>query len=118
MRELVQLRDRFEEFERAGVAVVAATTEPAAEARPHVERLRLPFPVVSDEDGLLLKRTGLRQPGQGPHRSDVFYATLFLVDSAGVVRWRFASHKVTERASLEDILAAAERVLGPPVSSH
>lgn len=111
MRELVRLRDRYEEFEKAGVAIVAVTTQPADACRPRVERLRLPFPVVSDEDGLLLERTGLRHEGAGPDGSDLFYATAFLVDRGGVVRWRFAPTRLTERASPDEILRAAREAL-------
>lgn len=110
MRELVRLRDAAKRFEDAGISVIVASTDTAENAKEGAARFELPFPIVTDADGLLMDRTGLRHKGQGPGGKDVFYATLFLVDRKGVVRWRFTPERLNHRATPDEILAAASEI--------
>ncbi len=106
----MRLRDSAKRFEDAGISVIVASTDTAANAREAAARFELPFPILTDADGLLIERTGLRDKGQGPGGSDVFYATLFLVDRKGIVRWRFTPDRLNRRATPEEILAAAAEI--------
>lgn len=86
---------------------MAASSDGASTARKKAERLGLTFPVVSDERGRLMDALGLRHRKAGPDLSDVFYATLFLVDEHGTVKWKHATDNVGARATPDEILAAA-----------
>ncbi len=46
------------------------------------ENYGLSFPLLSDEDGAVVKRYGIGVPGLGLRRS------VFVIDAGGVVRWR------------------------------
>lgn len=62
----------------------------------------LDFPLLSDPGSRVIGRYGLLNPeGRGwPH------PTVFLIDRAGVVQWRFLEENYRVRASNEEIMAA------------
>lgn len=91
------------------IAVVSAEGLEAAKAG--AERFRLPFPVLVDPGGVLMDRTGLRHAGGGSE-GDVYFASLYLVDGGGIVRWAHVPTDLRARAHPDEILAAA-RSLAP-----
>ncbi len=86
---------------------MAASSDGTGTAQRKAESLGLTFPVLCDERGRLMDALGLRHKKGGPDRSDVFYATLFLVDERGAVKWKHATDNVGARATPGEILAAA-----------
>ena len=109
MEELVRLRDRYDDFQAAGVDIAVASTDTRERSSYAAKKYKLPFDVFSDDQELLLNALGIRHANQGPKRADVFYATSYLVDRRGQVVWAFASPQVNERVSPEQILQAAVR---------
>ena len=107
MAELVRLRDLRDDFQAAGVSIAVVSAENPEKSRNAAEKYELPFDVFSDEQGRLMESLGLRHAGQGPGRSDIYYATLYLVDHRSEVVWRFASRRTNERCPPERILEAA-----------
>lgn len=67
------------------------------------------FTLLSDSASLVIGRYGLLNPdGRGwPH------PTVFIIDRAGVVRWRFMEENYRIRATNEDVLAALSRLPDP-----
>jgi peroxiredoxin len=105
--ELVRLRDRQDDFQTAGVEVAAVSADDLEKSRSAVAKYELPFDVFSDEQGLLMDALGLRHTGRSPDGSDIYYATLYLVDHRSEVVWRFASRRTNERCPPDRILEAA-----------
>jgi peroxiredoxin/predicted 2-oxoglutarate/Fe(II)-dependent dioxygenase YbiX len=74
--ELVRLAERVRGFARTETRVMGITRGPAAENAALARRLKLPFPLLSDEDGLLHGAAGLGEGGAP--RTLVFDAVLRL----------------------------------------
>ncbi len=102
----MRLRDRVKEFDDAGIEIVVAFRGDAEAAKKGAERFRLPFPVAVD-DGRLMEATGVKDAGAGPGGDDVFFASSYLVDQRGTVRFAFVGTSVRSRAEPDDVLSAA-----------
>lgn len=106
MRELREFRVHHEEMRHEGLAIAGVTrNEPAAIAR-WTERLRLPYPVLSDPAGEAGRALGvLRSVGIGAWKIEFHRRTTFLVDRLGTVSavWR----DVKVRGHARQVIAAA-----------
>ena len=109
VEELVRLRDRYDEFQAAGVDIAVVSTDTPERSKHAAKKYEFLFDVISDDRSLLMSTLGVRHAGQGPGSSDIFYATLYLVDHQGQVVWTFASQGTNDRATPDLILEAASR---------
>lgn len=107
-RQACSFRDAFEEFVRAGAAVIGVSGDALERHRVFAEKQHLPFLLVSDGDGSLRKAYRVSRPlGILPGR------TTFVIDKAGVVRHVFsrlfsAEPHVTEALEVVRRLAAEQ----------
>jgi peroxiredoxin len=98
----------LDDRQREETQILAVSVDGPEETEILLERVRsehgqgLDFPLLSDPGSRVIGRYGLLNPdGRGwPH------PTVFLIDRAGVVRWRFMEVDYRVRATNEDILAA------------
>ncbi len=51
--------ERFDDFERGGVAVVGVSVDPDSAQRAFADRCGIPFPLVADTDGAIARRFGV-----------------------------------------------------------
>jgi len=86
------------------------SVDPPAASRRLRERLNSRFTFLSDGEGVLLDRLGIRHRGGRNDGVDIAYPTAVLVDADGVVRWIFQSDSYRERARAEEIFAAIEKL--------
>jgi peroxiredoxin Q/BCP len=82
--QLKSYRDDFEEFERAGAVVLAVSPQDVDSKERWCEREHFAFPLLADTEKTVIRRYGATSPIIGVKRS------IFLIDAAGVVRWRFS----------------------------
>ena len=59
MRELREFRAHHAEFVAAGVGLAGVSREAVSSNRHWVERLELPYPILSDHDGILGRAVGV-----------------------------------------------------------
>ncbi|UUW92544.1 peroxiredoxin [Pimelobacter simplex] len=86
--EACDFRDHFEDLRGAGVTLVyGLSSQTSARQAEVVERLRLPFAMLSDEDFRLAE--ALRLPTFGAEGQDRFYKRLTLVVTDGVIEHAF-----------------------------
>ena len=108
-----EFRAHHAELEAAGVTVAGVTLDTIASCRAWARRLRLPYPLLSDEARaageacFVLERVGL-----GPWKIEFFRRTTLLADSAGIVRRVWGEVKI--RGHAREVLAAAREIGGPP----
>jgi peroxiredoxin Q/BCP len=86
IREAREFRNRYPEFAALGAEVIGVSRDPVDSHRRFADRLNLPFPLLSDEDGLVRRRYHVEQtlrvlPGRAT----------FVIDRTGVIRHRFVS---------------------------
>jgi peroxiredoxin Q/BCP len=84
--EACAFRDAFEDFVRAGAAVIGVSGDSLDRHRAFAEERRLPYLLVSDEDG------ELRRAFEVPKTLGLFPGRVtYVIDQAGVVRHVFNS---------------------------
>lgn len=99
-REACAFRDAYEEFVRAGVAVLGVSGDSDESHRRFAEENHLPFDLVSDADGALRRRFGVpKLLGVLPGR------VTYVIDRDGVLRHQFAS-ATSARAHVTEALRA------------
>ncbi len=100
-------RDRIKDFKKAGAVVVGVSKDSVARHDKFKAKYKLPFALVSDEDGKTCKAYGVwvKKKLYGREYMGIDRAT-FLIDAKGVIRraWR----KVKVKGHVDDVLAAAE----------
>jgi len=105
-----EFRAHHGEFAQAGVTVAGVTLDSLESCRTWARRLRLPYPLLSDET----RAAGnacfvLDQVGLAGWKIEYFHRTTFLIDGSGVVRGVWGDVKI--RGHALEVLAAA-RALG------
>lgn len=107
--EACSFRDRYEDFQAVGAAVVGVSSDSVDSHRRFRDRHRLPFDLVSDPGGTLRARYGVPKTlGLFPGRST------YLIDRDGIVRHVFHSqlnphgHVSQMLEKLKELRAATE----------
>ncbi len=98
------LRDRSEDFEEAGVRVVAVSRDSAWSHVAWMQALDLEFPLLSDWNGDAVRGFGIARDYRG--MKDVASRSAFLVDRHGTVRgaWPYEDGEVPD---FDELVAAA-----------
>ncbi len=90
--EACAFRDAYADFTAAGAVVIGVSVSSTDSHRKFAEERRLPFLLVSDQDGTLQKAFGVpKLLGYLPGR------TTYVIDKQGVVRHVFTSHFSADR---------------------
>ena len=94
-REACDFRDRFAEFDRAGVVVLGVSTDGMDSHRHFVEKHSLPFTLLSDEDASVSKMYGVyKQKNLYGKKYMGIERTTFVVDRTGRVAQIYPKVKV------------------------
>jgi len=106
VREMHEFRERHADFEAAGVDIAGVSPDPVARNREWAERLRLPFPLLSDPERRAGEAFGiLRRIGIAGWNLEMFRRTTVLADRDGVIRAVWSPVKV--RGHALEVLAVA-----------
>ena len=130
---MAQLRDKADEFEKAGVRVVLVGMGPPRESREFMERFKIPFPMICDPKRRLYDIYGLKKMGvlgflspslvlkslsavaQGnmagiPEGDVKQLAGIFVIDPSGHIQFRHLSADPADFPPAEDVLAVLESI--------
>jgi peroxiredoxin len=114
--QLATYARRFAEFERRGARVAGVSVDPPDDSARLVGKLRLPFPLLSDPRGELIKRLDLWDAQEGVARP-----TVAILDRSGEVRYLYSGYDPADRpgeselfAALKGMDASIERITGGP----
>lgn len=107
--ELRGLSAAYDEFRKAGIRILAISTDPSGKSQQAIERIGLKFPLLSDADAKVIREYGLLHRGGGPDAGDVALPANYLVDRDGRIVWRRIAGRVQDRLDPSEILAAAEK---------
>jgi peroxiredoxin len=107
----VQLIRYYREIEEQNVRLFAVSVDPPEASEALRQQLEAGFTFLSDADGELLDRLGIRHRG-GHGNQDIAYPTQILVDKEGIVRWTYEPDNYRLRASPEEIFAAMAALPG------
>jgi len=108
----VQLTEISDQIEEMGINVVALTFDSVEKLKTVQEDQNIQFPLLHDEDVTHVNAFGIRnlnyEPGHRIH--GIPYPGIFLIDSNGVIKAKFAEERYQDRPPFGDILEAASRL--------
>lgn len=105
--ELRGLGAAYDDFRKAGIRILAISTDASGKSAQATERLGLKFPLLSDVDAKVIRDYGLLHRGGGPDGGDVSLPANFLVGADGRILWRRVAGRVQDRLDPQEILKAA-----------
>lgn len=100
---------RFREF---GVGLVAISPEPVSTAAALARELQLTFPLLSDSDGRVIDRFGVRNGFLGGS-SGLPHPAVWIIDSEGGVVFRSIDRNYKKRTTVPTILSALRSMALP-----
>ena len=93
-----------------GIALHAVTVDQPNHAKAMKVRAKLSFGVISDPEGGLMDRFGLRHTGGGPGGSDIPRPASVLLDAKGTVLWKSVSDNYRVRPKPAQVLESVKKV--------
>ena len=112
MRELREFRAHHETYTRQGLALAGVTRDSLESNLTWSKRLRLPYPLLSDEAGDAGHAFGVtRRLGIGGWNLELFRRSTFLVDVHGVIAAVWGEVKI--RGHALEVLEVAKALSGP-----
>lgn len=113
MSELSELRTRYEEFQRARIALYAISVDSVYSHGAFAESLGgLPFELLADFERKVVSEWGVRRDDV-PGYSGMPLRTVFILDSEGVIRWRWVRSKEEPLPNPDLVLEQARLVADP-----
>jgi peroxiredoxin len=93
-----------------GGHLLAISVDPPEISSEVIEQDRLPFPILADTDGAVLRTYGLVHAAGGLHGEDIAIPAQLLVTRDGTIAWRHLARRIQDRAYPAETLAALERL--------
>ncbi|MFT4886734.1 MAG: peroxiredoxin [Pseudohongiellaceae bacterium] len=105
----MQLTDVAEQFEALGFSIAAISYDSVELLKEVQEDQEIEFPLLHDENVKHVNALGIRNLDYEPgHRVyGIPYPGIFLVDSNGVIKHKFAEERYQDRPGFEGVLEAA-----------
>ncbi len=101
-KEACSMRDGIEEFKKLGIQVVGVSTDNVKSHENFRDKYNLNFPLISDKDGKIADKYGVRKPSGSAKR------VTFLIDRDGTIRhiWK----KVNTSKHAEEVISKIKEI--------
>ena len=107
MTELSELRTRHEQFQQDGIALYAISVDSVYSHQAFAESLGgLPFELLADFERKVVGEWGVRRDDVAGY-AGMPLRTVFVLDSAATVRWRWVRTKEQPLPDPDEVLARA-----------
>lgn len=84
--EACDLRDNYQSFLAKGYDVLGASADSAKRQQNWIDKHQLPFPLLADEDKIVIKAFGIWGPKKFMGRTyDGIHRTTFVIDENGII---------------------------------
>ena len=111
MGELGEFVKHYAEFKALDVQILAISVDPPPKGRWVKDKLKAPFPILSDSNRAAMKLYGTRSPEYRNRQGvSINTPTLVLIDKTGTIRWIHQAMNYRIRASVEEDLAQARKL--------
>jgi peroxiredoxin Q/BCP len=94
------LAANYERFKASDSEVLGISVDPPEKSRELAEKLKIHFPLLSDQDHKVIDRYDILDPG-----GKISIASVFVVDKKGIVRWSYVTDDYKVRP-LDDVILA------------
>ncbi len=95
---------QWDRFTAARLPVAAISVDSVEQNQAMVDKLLLPFPVLSDPSGEVIKAYGVWNPGEG----GIAKPSLFLVGREGSIVWSYVGEDFADRPGDAALFGSAE----------
>ena len=89
----------WDRFTNEGVRLAGISVDPVENNRAMVDKLLLPFPLLSDPDGQVIKAWGVWTDGEG----GIARPAIFAVRPDGTVTWSYVGNDYADRPTDEEL---------------
>lgn len=111
MGELGEFVTHESEFKALDVQILAISLDPVGKAQWAAEKLKAPFPMLSDSNHDVMDLYGTRSPQyHNREGGDINTPTLVLIDKSGTVRWIHQATNYRVREAVGEDLAQARKL--------
>lgn len=111
MGELGEFVKHEDDFKALDVQVLAISVDPAERGKWVEEKLKAPFPILSDSKHEVMELYGTRSPEyHNREGGSINTPTLVLIDKTGAVRWIHQATNFRVREAIEEDLAQARKL--------
>lgn len=108
-RQLIELRENQAALDATGATVVALHPDSPELTRAFAKDIEWPYPILIDADRSVIKSYGVYDA-----ENNTAWPTIYIVDAAGVIRYRGLSETKAERPTSKHVLAALKAVAPRP----
>jgi peroxiredoxin len=113
MTELGEFVGHQSELKQLDVQVLGVSVDPPDKAKFAADKLKAPFPILSDSEHVAMDLYGTRSPVYHTRDGgDLNTPTLFLMDGTGTVRWIHQAPYYKTRAPISQVLEEAGKLQG------
>jgi peroxiredoxin len=105
---LRSIQKKLSTFNEAGIRPVAISIDSPEQSRDLSQKAGYTFTFLSDPKLEAIGPYDLIHKGQGENGQDIARPAEFLLDSAGIVRWRMLTENYWVRARPDQVLKAAK----------
>jgi peroxiredoxin len=114
MRQMIQLQQHRDEFEAAGIGMVAITYDDPLLQQAFIDKFDITIPVLSDIDGLSFKTLGILndQYQSGDFQYGIPYPGMIIINPRGEVVGKLFIEAYSSRVDSAAALAFAVKILG------
>jgi peroxiredoxin len=92
----------WERFVSEGVGVAGISVDPVENTRAMVEKLLLPFPLLSDPEGRVIKEWGVWTDGEG----GIALPSLFAIRKDGSIAWQYVGTDYADRPTDDQLFSS------------
>jgi peroxiredoxin len=98
----------WDRFKVEGVDLAAIVVDPEENNRAMVDKLLLPFPILSDPDSRVIREWDLLNAAE----HDIATPAVFGIRSDGRIAYRYVGEDYTDRPDDEELFAGLKEVVG------
>ena len=96
----------WDRFESAGVALAAIVVDPPENNRAMIDKLLLPFPILSDPEAKVIREWGLLNPAE----HDIAQPAIFGIRRDQTIPYAYIGVDYTDRPSDDELFKGLEEV--------
>jgi peroxiredoxin len=94
----VELQEDYGAISGLGAEILAISTDDLSQAQYAVDAIGLEFPILSDQDAMVIEEYGVLASG-------ISRPATFVLDRDGAIRWQYVGHSKSDRPTNGEIIS-------------
>ena len=94
----MELQEDYGAISGLGAEILAISTDDLSQAQHAIDVIGLEFPILSDEDAMVIEEYGVLASG-------ISRPATFVLDRDGAIRWQYVGHSRSDRPTNGEIIS-------------